>query len=237
MDSGFHRKDEGSRRRTALRCGIHGGARVAHTLAPPTVSTSTDRFFSVIPSAAEESETPIPRSPSPSRLTPDTLTTATSHHYHHPRGISSTYPILSHPRTPTNYSPHPMPPHINPNDPNSKKAAAEILRRHDNGEAEANITTAVRNFLTVHRPRETRGDRRGKPARRGLAPRRGPNRPRHVHRVQAKDRHNRRLQPRPQERRPTRRLPGAVAKSRAACAWASSPTASTGCCAGPTPDR
>ena len=42
-----------------------------------------------------------------------------------------------------------MPDHINPNDPNSKNAAAEILRRHDNGEAEANITTAVRNFLTV----------------------------------------------------------------------------------------
>ena len=39
--------------------------------------------------------------------------------------------------------------HIDPNDPNSKKAAAEILRRHDIGEPEANITTAVRNFLTV----------------------------------------------------------------------------------------
>ena len=42
-----------------------------------------------------------------------------------------------------------MPPHINPNDPNSKNAAAEILRRHNNGQPEANITTAVRNFLTV----------------------------------------------------------------------------------------
>ena len=39
--------------------------------------------------------------------------------------------------------------HIDPNDPNSKKAAAEILRRHDIGAPEANITTAVRNFLTV----------------------------------------------------------------------------------------
>ena len=28
-------------------------------------------------------------------------------------------------------------------------AAAEILRRHDKGEPEANITTAVRDFLTV----------------------------------------------------------------------------------------
>ena len=39
--------------------------------------------------------------------------------------------------------------HIDPNDPNSKKAAAEILRRHDKGEPEANITSAVRNFLTL----------------------------------------------------------------------------------------
>ena len=39
--------------------------------------------------------------------------------------------------------------HINPNDPRYKNSAAEILRRHDKGEAEANITTAVRNFLTV----------------------------------------------------------------------------------------
>ena len=44
-----------------------------------------------------------------------------------------------------------MPPHIDTNDPNYKNAAAEILRRHDKGEAEANITTAVRNFLTVTR--------------------------------------------------------------------------------------
>ena len=39
--------------------------------------------------------------------------------------------------------------HIDPNDPNCKNAAAEILRRHDKGEPEANITSAVRNFLTV----------------------------------------------------------------------------------------
>ena len=42
-----------------------------------------------------------------------------------------------------------MPLHIDPNDPNCKNAAAEILRRHDKGEAEANITTAVRDFLTA----------------------------------------------------------------------------------------
>ena len=39
--------------------------------------------------------------------------------------------------------------HIDTNDPRYRQAAAEILRRHDNGEPEANITTAVRDFLTV----------------------------------------------------------------------------------------
>ena len=42
-----------------------------------------------------------------------------------------------------------MPVHINLNDPNCKNAAAEILRRHDEGQPEANITSAVRDFLTV----------------------------------------------------------------------------------------
>ena len=39
--------------------------------------------------------------------------------------------------------------HIDTNDPRYEKAATEILRRHDNGEPEANITSAVRNFLTA----------------------------------------------------------------------------------------
>ena len=38
---------------------------------------------------------------------------------------------------------------VDPNDPNCADAAAEILRRHYGGEPEANITTAVRNFLTA----------------------------------------------------------------------------------------
>ena len=42
-----------------------------------------------------------------------------------------------------------MPPHIDTGDPKYRQAAAEILRRHDNGEPEANITSAVRTFLTV----------------------------------------------------------------------------------------
>ena len=44
-----------------------------------------------------------------------------------------------------------MPVHINPNDPDCKIAAAEILRRHNEGQPEANITTAVRDFLTETR--------------------------------------------------------------------------------------
>ena len=39
--------------------------------------------------------------------------------------------------------------HIDTNDPRYRQSAAEILRRHDKGEPEANITSAVRNFLTV----------------------------------------------------------------------------------------
>ena len=42
-----------------------------------------------------------------------------------------------------------MPIHIDPNDPKYRNAAAEILRRHDNGEPEANITSVVRDFLIV----------------------------------------------------------------------------------------
>ena len=41
------------------------------------------------------------------------------------------------------------PPHITADDPRGAQAAAEILRRHDNGEPEANITSAVRDFLIV----------------------------------------------------------------------------------------
>ncbi len=39
--------------------------------------------------------------------------------------------------------------HIDTDDPKYRDAAAEILRRHDNGEAEANITSAVRDFLLL----------------------------------------------------------------------------------------
>ena len=42
-----------------------------------------------------------------------------------------------------------MLPHIDYNDPTIKNAAAEVLRRHENNDAEANITTAVRDFLVA----------------------------------------------------------------------------------------
>ena len=42
-----------------------------------------------------------------------------------------------------------MPEHIDYNDPRYAGSAAEILRRHDNGEPEANVTSAVRDFLVL----------------------------------------------------------------------------------------
>ena len=44
-----------------------------------------------------------------------------------------------------------MLPHIDYNDSNIRNAAAEVLRRHENNEAEANITSAVRDFLVATR--------------------------------------------------------------------------------------
>ena len=44
-----------------------------------------------------------------------------------------------------------MPVHIDYNDPQYAESAAEILRRHDNAEPEANITSAVRDFLIATR--------------------------------------------------------------------------------------
>ena len=41
--------------------------------------------------------------------------------------------------------------HIDYNDPACIGAAAEMLRRHDLGEPEANITSAVRDFLIATR--------------------------------------------------------------------------------------
>ena len=42
-----------------------------------------------------------------------------------------------------------MPGHIDYNNPRYAESAAEILRRHNNSEPEANITSAVRDFLVT----------------------------------------------------------------------------------------
>ena len=42
-----------------------------------------------------------------------------------------------------------MPVHIDYNDPRYAESAGEILRRHDSAEPEANITSAVRDFLVT----------------------------------------------------------------------------------------
>ena len=41
--------------------------------------------------------------------------------------------------------------HLDQDDPRFVESAGEILRRHDNYEAEANIASAVRDFLIVTR--------------------------------------------------------------------------------------
>ena len=41
------------------------------------------------------------------------------------------------------------PPHLDPNDPKYPPSAANILARHNNNEPEANITSAVRDFLIL----------------------------------------------------------------------------------------
>ena len=65
-----------------------------------------------------------------------------------------------------------MPEQIDDNDPKHAEAAAEILRRHNRGEAEANITTAVRDFLIVTGLVKADEIDGGEPAGPGIAPRR-----------------------------------------------------------------
>ena len=108
---------------------------------------------------------------------------------------------------------NPLPVHIDPSDPDCAEAASEILRRHDAGELEANITTAVRDFLIRTRLVNSNQIVEENRARPGLPPRRRPHRPRHLRRGQAQDRHRRRLPTRPRERQAARRLPGPVPRA------------------------
>ena len=49
-----------------------------------------------------------------------------------------------------------MPSRIHYNDPGYAQSAAEILRRHDNADPEANITSALPGFLVTTRPLQPR---------------------------------------------------------------------------------
>ena len=51
--------------------------------------------------------------------------------------------------------------HLDIGDPKYARAAGEILRRHGNYEAEANVTSAIRDFLILTRSRAERGDSGG----------------------------------------------------------------------------
>ena len=130
-----------------------------------------------------------------------------------------------------------MPVHINPNDPNCKNAAAEILRRHDNGEPEANITSAVRDFLTVTGLVKSEHIVEENPPAEGS--RRKPwTSPPSIRSSSSSARSAPPAASTPTPRTSTNStITWPSRKSTAACAWASSPTASTGCCDGPTPDR
>ena len=53
--------------------------------------------------------------------------------------------------------------HIDYEDPKLAEAAREILRRHDEGAVEANITSAVRDFLSRYAAgQKSERDRRGR---------------------------------------------------------------------------
>ena len=73
-----------------------------------------------------------------------------------------------------------MAPHLDYDDPKYAAGAAEILRRHDNAEAEANITSAVRDFLILTGLAKSDEIRRGKPAVGHFPQRRGPDRAGHL---------------------------------------------------------
>ena len=58
---------------------------------------------------------------------------------------------------------------IDIDDPKHREAARQMLWRHENFEAEANVTSAVRDFLNYDGTGGERGDRGGEPAVRRVA--------------------------------------------------------------------
>ena len=127
-----------------------------------------------------------------------------------------------------------MPPHIDYADPNIRNAAAEVLRRHERHEAEANITSAVRDFLVA--TRLVRSDEIGLEEHPALGSRRAVDLTALDTFMEFKRRIGSRggLDPNPDY---VDQLDDYLEQSdrRGASAWASSPTASTGSSAGPTP--
>ena len=127
---------------------------------------------------------------------------------------------------------------IDYNDPQYAQSAAEILRRHENGEPEANITSAVRDFLIVTglvMPDEiveenppAQGSRRAAP---WASP---PSTPSWSSSAGSGLREASTPIPSTSSNSTTT---WSSQRSRAVCAWASSPTGGAGCCAGPTPVR
>ena len=121
--------------------------------------------------------------------------------------------------------------HIDVDDPKYRNAAAEILRRHDRGEPEANITSAVRDFLIVT------GLARSEEMVEENPPSGASRRAVDLTALDTFIEFKRRIgtsvggEPNPQY---VEQLDDYLAQSasQAEFAWASSPTASGGCCAG-----
>ena len=87
--------------------------------------------------------------------------------------------------------------HLDVNDERYPDAAERILQRHDLNEAEANITSAIRDFLIL--TILAKSDEIVEEKAPALGARTGgrPHRPRHLRRDQAEDRDDPGLRPRP----------------------------------------
>ena len=129
----------------------------------------------------------------------------------------------------------PMATHLDTSDPQYPAAAAAILRRHDNYEAEANITTAVRDFLILTGLAEaTKSSRRTRLPTAAAAPLTSPRwiPSSSSSGASALPPVSTRIRSMSSRSTTTWNSPSQTAR---AFAPASSPTANTGCCAGRKP--
>ena len=122
--------------------------------------------------------------------------------------------------------------HIDIGDPKYRNAVAEILRRHDRGEPEANITSAVRDFLILT------GLARSEEMIEENPPSDASRRAVDLTALDTFIEFKRRIgtasggRTQPAVRRATRRLPDPIGVAEAGSVWACSPTARGGCCGG-----